>query len=138
LPTIPPFLWALTLFIVVFSFAIAIFKDIPDIEGDRQFNINTFTVQLGQQAVFSLARWVLTACYVSMMGAGFFLTGVNRPFLITSHAVALGLCWLYSFRVDWQSPAPSPQSLSYPQFYQFIWKLFFMEYLIFPAACLLA
>src|SRR5919199_1159752 len=34
--SIPAQVWALTLFILVFTFAIAIFKDIPDIEGDRQ------------------------------------------------------------------------------------------------------
>jgi homogentisate phytyltransferase/homogentisate geranylgeranyltransferase len=28
--------------------------------------------------------------------------------------------------------------LSYPAFYQFIWKLFFLEYLLFPLACWLA
>ncbi|ASC72807.1 Homogentisate phytyltransferase [Halomicronema hongdechloris C2206] len=62
-PGIPPIIWALTGFVVVFSVAIAIFKDIPDIEGDRQYNIRTFTVRLGQRTVFNLARGLLTLAY---------------------------------------------------------------------------
>jgi homogentisate phytyltransferase/homogentisate geranylgeranyltransferase len=81
---------------------------------------------------------VLTLCYGGMIIAGLVLSGVNTPFLVVSHALALGLCWFYSFRVSWQSQRPLAGRLSYPQFYQFIWKLFFVEYLIFPAACLLA
>lgn len=141
--TIPAAVWVLTLFVVVFSIAIAIFKDIPDIEGDRRFNIQTFTVQMGQEAVFNLARWILTVCYLGMIGAGILLPSVNTPLLVISHSIALALCWLYSWRVNWQNrrvkaiPKLGSKPLTYPQFYQFIWKLFFIEYLIFPAACLL-
>ena len=141
--TIPAAVWVLTAFVVVFSIAIAIFKDIPDIEGDRRFNIQTFTVQMGQEAVFNLARWILTICYLGMILAGILLPNVNAPLLIVSHAIALALCWIYSWRVNWQNrrvkaiPKLSSQPLTYPQFYQFIWKLFFIEYLICPAACLL-
>ncbi|MBW4576257.1 MAG: homogentisate phytyltransferase [Aphanothece sp. CMT-3BRIN-NPC111] len=132
-PTIPPVVWALTLFIVVFTFAIAIFKDIPDIEGDRQYNITTFTIRLGTPAVFNLARWVLTVCYLGMTVAGvLWLTSVNPIFLVTTHLVALSLMWWRSLQVDLHDKS------NIAQFYQFIWKLFFLEYLIFPIACLLA
>lgn len=124
--------WALTGFILVFTFAIAIFKDIPDLEGDKLFNIRTFTIQLGKPAVFNLARWVLTVCYLGMMLAGFWLNSVNLLFLLSTHAVALGLMWWQSWDVDLQDKN------AIASYYQFIWKLFFLEYLIFPSACLLA
>ncbi|HEY9598216.1 MAG TPA: homogentisate phytyltransferase, partial [Cyanophyceae cyanobacterium] len=74
--------WALTVFIVVFTFAIAIFKDIPDMEGDKQYNISTFTLKLGKDAVFNLARWVITACYLGMiLAGGLLLDSVNTVFL---------------------------------------------------------
>jgi homogentisate phytyltransferase/homogentisate geranylgeranyltransferase len=131
--SIPPVVWALTLFILVFTFAIAIFKDIPDIEGDRQYHITTLTIQMGQQAVFNLARWVLTVCYLGMALAGLlWLPSVNSVFLVITHLVALGLMWWQSLQVDFQDKS------AIAQFYQFIWKLFFLEYLIFPAACLVA
>jgi homogentisate phytyltransferase/homogentisate geranylgeranyltransferase len=129
---IPAQVWALTVFVLVFTFAIAIFKDIPDAEGDQQYNITTFTLTLGQRAVFNLARWVLTICYVGMILAGLSgLSGVNLTFLVAIHLLTLSLLWLRSLRVELQSKA----SLS--QFYQFIWKLFFLEYLVFPIACLI-
>ncbi len=130
---IPSTVWVLTVFIVVFSFAIAIFKDIPDMEGDRLYNITTFTIQLGQKAVFNLALWVLTLCYAAMILVGVLrLASVNPVFLVITHLVALGLMWFKSKSVDLQDKS------AIAKFYQFIWKLFFVEYLIFPIACLLA
>jgi len=130
---IPPSVWALTLFILVFTFAIAIFKDIPDMEGDRQYHITTFTIALGKQRVFNLARWVLTACYLGIALAGvLWLPSVNPIFLVSTHLALLAFMWWQSLKVDLQDKK------AIAQFYQFIWKLFFLEYLIFPAACLIA
>jgi homogentisate phytyltransferase / homogentisate geranylgeranyltransferase len=130
---VPPTVWALTAFILVFTFAIAIFKDIPDMEGDLRYNITTFTIQLGAQAVFNLSLWVITVCYLGMILVGVLnLVAVNPLFLVISHLVALTWMWLQSWAVDLQDKT------AIANFYQFIWKLFFLEYLIFPIACLLA
>ncbi|BDA67876.1 UbiA prenyltransferase [Rivularia sp. IAM M-261] len=130
--SIPAAVWALTLFVLVFTFAIAIFKDIPDMEGDLQYNITTFTIQLGKEAVFKLARWVITVCYVAMILAALFrLADVNAILLVISHIILLVWMWRRSKRVDLQDKT------SIASFYQFIWKLFFIEYLIFPFATLL-
>ncbi|MEG4075084.1 homogentisate phytyltransferase [Microcoleus sp. Pol14C2] len=129
---IPAEVWVLTVFVVVFTFAIAIFKDIPDMEGDKEYNITTFTIELGKPAVFNLSRWVLTVCYLGATLAGaMVLSNVNLVFLAVSHLVALGLMWFWSAKVDLDD------KIEIAAFYQFIWKLFFLEYLIFPAACLL-
>jgi homogentisate phytyltransferase / homogentisate geranylgeranyltransferase len=45
--SIPAAVWALTVVVVPFSFAIAILKDVPDAEGDRRFRIMTFTLRVG-------------------------------------------------------------------------------------------
>lgn len=128
-----PSVWALTAFIVVFTFAIAIFKDIPDMEGDKQYNITTFTLQLGKQAVFNFALWVITFCYVGMiLAAVLWIHSVNLVFLVFVQLITLGLMWWRSLSVDLQDKS------AIAQFYQFIWKLFFLEYLIFPIACLFA
>lgn len=129
----PASVWALTLFIVVFTFAIAIFKDIPDSEGDKQYNISTFTIELGQQAVFNLARWVITGCYLGMILAGglWLSPAVNPVFVGITHLLLVGVMWWRSQSVDLHD------KIAIAQFYQFIWKLFFLEYLIFPVACIL-
>ncbi len=125
-----PYVWTLTLFILLFTVAIAIFKDVPDLEGDRQFNINTFTLVIGKLAVFNLSRGVISVCYLGMIGAGlFWLTSLNVSFFIASHLVLLGLLWWRSRDVDLSEKS------AIADFYQFIWKLFFLEYLLFPIAC---
>ena len=91
---IPNAVWVLTIFILVFTLAIAIFKDIPDMEGDRVHNITTFTLQLGQQKVFNLALWVLTICYGGMILVGLFhLAEVNTIFILITHIIALIVMW---------------------------------------------
>ena len=65
-----------------------------------------------------------------MIGAGlFWLTSLNVRFFITSHLVLLGLLWWRSRDVDLSEKS------AIADFYQFIWKLFFLEYLLFPIAC---
>ncbi len=128
---ITPPVWMLTGFVLVFTFAIAIFKDIPDLEGDRRYNITTFTVQLGPLAVFNTARWVMTLCYGGMMLASLWSQSVDIALILSTHALALTIMWVLSQRVNLR------RKRSIAQFYQFIWKLFFLEYLIFPIACLL-
>jgi homogentisate phytyltransferase / homogentisate geranylgeranyltransferase len=125
-----PYVWTLTLFILLFTVAIAIFKDVPDLEGDRQYNINTLTLVIGKPAVFNLSRGVITVCYFGMIAAGlFWLTALNVSFFVASHVILLGLLWWRSRDVDLE------QKSAIADFYQFIWKLFFAEYLLFPLAC---
>ncbi|MEL6931059.1 MAG: homogentisate phytyltransferase [Cyanobacteria bacterium J06600_6] len=124
------YVWTLTLFILLFTVAIAIFKDVPDLEGDRQYNIKTFSLVIGKTAVFNLSRGVITVCYFGMMLAGlFWLTSLNVSFFVASHLVLLGLLWWRSRDVDLE------EKTAIADFYQFIWKLFFLEYLLFPLAC---
>ena len=125
-----PYVWTLTLFILFFTVAIAIFKDVPDLEGDLQYNINTLTIVIGKPAVFNISRGVITVCYLGMMLAGlFWLTSLNASFFVTSHLLLLGLLWWRSQDVDLSEKS------AIADFYQFIWKLFFLEYLLFPIAC---
>lgn len=135
---IPANIWALTAFVVVFSVVIAIFKDIPDVVGDRQYNIATFTVRLGQQRVFNWARWILTACYGGLAIAAPWIPGLSAPFLWSVHGPILALFWWRSRRITWpqtEVATAEADALSFADFYQFIWQLFFLEYLLYPIAC---
>ncbi len=135
---IPARLWALTGFVIVFSIVIAIFKDIPDIEGDRRFNITTFTVRLGQARVYQLARLILTACYLSLMLASPWIAGVNWVLIAITHTALLALFWWRSYRVALPNHGTQSETpISFADFYQFIWQLFFLEYFLYPLACLL-
>ena len=127
-----PYVWTLTLFILFFTIAIAIFKDVPDLEGDKKYNIITFTLVIGKSAVFNISRGVITICYLGTIFAGiFWLNSINLTIFVSCHLILLGLLWWRSQNVDLE------QKNAIADFYQFIWKLFFLEYLLFPAACFL-
>lgn len=125
--------WALTAFVVVFTVAIALFKDVPDTDGDRQYNITTFTILLGKSTIFQITRAIITLCYLGMIIAGLGgLAEVNPVLMVASHLVLLGLLRWRSQNVDLEVKT------EIASFYQFIWKLFFLEYLVFPVISLLA
>ena len=77
--TIPPGVWALTAFVLPFSLAIAILKDVPDAEGDRAHRIATFTVRHGGRAVLRAGLAVLTLAYLGMAILGPLLDRRRRP-----------------------------------------------------------
>lgn len=121
--------WILTLFILVFTVAIAIFKDVPDLEGDQKYQINTFTIILGKKAVFNISLWMITIGYLAIIIETYFLRfSVNYLWLLVGHLGLLGLLWWRSQNVNLE------QKSEVASFYQFIWKLFFLEYLLFPSA----
>ena len=133
LDIIPASIIVLTLFVLVFTIAIAIFKDVPDMEGDREYEIVTFTLIVGKTAIFQISRGIITLCYLGTIGAVIIgLEGVNAWILGTGHCILLGLLWWRSRSVDLEDRK------KITSFYQFIWKLFFLEYFLFPIASWLA
>jgi homogentisate phytyltransferase/homogentisate geranylgeranyltransferase len=122
-----PRIWVLTLFILVFSVAIAIFKDVPDMEGDRQFKIQTLTLQVGKENVFVGTCILLSLCYLGIIAWSLLTTvPLNVPVFVGSHLCLLAVLWWRSQRVNLEDKA------AITSFYQFIWKLFFLEYLLYP------
>ncbi|GAB4473127.1 MAG: homogentisate phytyltransferase [Elainellaceae cyanobacterium] len=129
---IPAEVWALTLFIFGFTGAIALCKDIPDLEGDRRYHIRTFALSLGKRPVFCIVLGLIGACYVGIIIAAPGLAGTSTSWLVATHGLALAALWWQQRRVNLDDRR------AIARFYQFIWKLFFLEYLIFPAACWLS
>jgi homogentisate phytyltransferase/homogentisate geranylgeranyltransferase len=122
---------ALTLFVLPFSFAIAVLKDVPDVEGDRRFRIATFTVRLGPRAAFKIGMGALTAGYLGMALLGPLFLESTSPWVLTlGHLACLALLWRLALQVD---PTDAP---SFGSFYMRVWALFFVEYLLMPVAVL--
>jgi homogentisate phytyltransferase/homogentisate geranylgeranyltransferase len=117
--------WALTLFVVPFSFAIAILKDVPDAEGDRRFRIATFTLRLGADRVVRIALAALSLAYLGMALAGPFLVDGAQPVVLAAtHLAALALLWHWARERE-----------PFERFYLRVWALFFLEYVLVPLAC---
>ena len=129
---ISPPVWALCLFVLPFSFAIAVLKDVPDIEGDRRYSIRTFTVRLGGRRVLNIGLAALAVAYAGMIFvAPFALEDHAQPVvLVAGHLGAAGLLWYWSRQAD-----PSDR-VGFTRFYMRVWALFFLEYLLVPIACL--
>jgi len=127
--TIAPSVWALTAFVLPFSFAIAVLKDVPDMEGDRRYRIATFTVRLGPRRAARLGIGALVIAYAGMAILGPLLVHDADPVVLAAgHIAALALLLAWARRADPADPA------AFTSFYMRVWALFFLEYVLVPLA----
>ena len=131
---VPAAVWALTALTLPYSFAIAVLKDVPDIEGDRAYSIRTFTVRLGAEKVFAIGLSALALAYAGMILLGpWLLAGYVQPVvLVVGQLAAAGVLLYLANSVD-----PGDKQ-AFTRFYMRVWALFFLEYLLVPLACLMA
>ncbi|KAJ0984208.1 hypothetical protein J5N97_002564 [Dioscorea zingiberensis] len=116
-----------TAFMSFFSVVIALFKDIPDIDGDRIFGIRSFTVRLGQQRVFWICIYLLEMAYaVAMVIGGSSSCLWSKCITVLGHGVLASVLWNHARSLDLKSKA------AITSFYMFIWKLFYAEYFLIP------
>ncbi len=114
-------------------------KDVPDAVGDAKFNIRSFTVRIGQNAVFTAMRRLLTVLFVGV-GAGFSRSAFTA---FGSSSKTLGFCrcivaisafWAgASVRHEAQTVNAEDSGEVY-DYYMHLWKLFYASYLVLPFA----
>ncbi|KAH9760452.1 homogentisate geranylgeranyltransferase [Citrus sinensis] len=106
-------------------FATTFISDVPDVDGDREFGIQTLSVIIGKEKVFWLGVYMMLTAY----GAAI-LVGASSSFLLSklvtiiSHSILAFILWRRAQTVDLSNKA---STLS---FYMFIWKLHYVEYLL--------
>ncbi|XP_043699029.1 probable homogentisate phytyltransferase 1, chloroplastic [Telopea speciosissima] len=116
-----------TVFMCFFTAVIALFKDIPDVDGDKDFGIQSYSVCLGQEKVFWLCIKLLLLAYGSAV-----VVGASSEFIYSKIVIVLGhltlasILWFRAQSIDLTNKA------SITSFYMFIWKLFYAEYLLIP------
>nr|BAK52291.1 genistein 6-dimethylallyltransferase [Sophora flavescens] len=113
----------LSLFFVV----IALFKDIPDTEGDKKFGIRSLSAQLGQKQVFWICISLLQMAYGITI-----LAGVTSPFLWSKISMVLGHAILASILGYQVKSVDLKNNDALQSFYLFIWKLLTVEYCLIP------
>ena len=126
---IPAVVWMLTASIFIYSIAIAWFKDVPDMEGDRRFQIRTLSLQLGARNVLRISNALLGLLFVFNIVVS--LTGdlpLNKWLFASVHTLMLLALWIAASRLRLEEPA------SVRRYYLFIWILFFVEYAVFAAS----
>ncbi|RMG65438.1 MAG: hypothetical protein D6715_08545 [Calditrichaeota bacterium] len=126
-PATPPHLLALVGFMIGLSMAIAWFKDVPDVAGDRRFRIFTLAVRLGVRRILQVGLGLLTLVYLGMLFWGFTAGSGLQPLAAgLFHAGLLAGLHRKARRVN-------PNDLaSLTRYYRFIWLLFYLEYLAYP------
>jgi homogentisate phytyltransferase/homogentisate geranylgeranyltransferase len=116
---------ALAAFFFGFGLVIALYKDIPDLSGDKAYGIRTFTVRLGPKWVFDAGRWILTGFFLVPIAIALFrLPQTDAIVLLITQLAMLFLFWRVSLGVE---PA-EPKSIT--RFYMFLWGFFYAEYIL--------
>ena len=121
-------LWCAIGVMTVYGIVIALFKDLPDMEGDMKQNVRTLSVRLGPSFVFNLCLALLSVAY----GTAVFMSVAHAPTMMSRvvgavHSVVIVTLLAASRRVD----VASSDSL-YDYYIRFIWKAFYLEYFLLP------
>lgn len=117
-----------TFFMLVFSIVIALFKDIPDMQGDRQSGMRTFAVKLGTTRIFWICISLLQMAYASSIVYSVLLLDdiVIKVCSILLH----GLAALFVLARAKQTDLSSPKEIY--ACYMDVWKAFYFEYMLIP------
>lgn len=118
---IPTYLVGLVIFMMMFSIVIALYKDIPDVSGDDAHQIKTFATLKGQATTSLMANYLLAISYLFF---GILLYTQGHSFWAIPHFL------LFIF-VILKNTRASTASTVYQAHYRIIWRLFYLEYLIF-------
>lgn len=128
-----PFSWSppitfLAVFMTVFACVIALSKDLPDIKGDKAEGVSTFASRVGPAKMINIVFTLLSLNYIGAIATALLApaTAFNIYVLAFGHLALL--LWLLSYR---RKIDPSKHD-SIKDFYAFIWKLFYSEYVLFP------
>ncbi|KAJ6406818.1 hypothetical protein OIU84_010352 [Salix udensis] len=95
-----PFEWSspvafITTFVTLFALVIAITKDLPDVEGDRKYNISTLATKLGVRNIAFLGSGLLLVNYVgAVLSAVYMPQDFRRSLMIPAHTI-LALCLIF-------------------------------------------
>ncbi|KAH9646926.1 homogentisate geranylgeranyltransferase [Citrus sinensis] len=100
------------------------FQDIPDVEGDKAFGLQTLPIILGKEKVFSIAvNMMLTAHGGAVLVGAFSPSVLCKLVTMIGHSALAFVLWRQAKTID-LSDNKSVQS-----FYLFIWKLYYVEFL---------
>ncbi|KAI3803169.1 hypothetical protein L1987_31318 [Smallanthus sonchifolius] len=113
--------------LIVFSVALILFKDIPDIKGDEMHGIKSLASQIGPEQMFWSCIWLLGLAYgVSIIVGATSSSMWSKYATILGHLAAVLALWVRTKSVDLKNMA------SISSMYLFLWKLFYVEYLLLP------
>ncbi|XP_058758630.1 homogentisate solanesyltransferase, chloroplastic-like [Vicia villosa] len=119
----------ITTFVTFFALVIAITKDLPDVEGDRRYQISTFATKLGVRNISFLGAGILLMNYVVSIAAAIYMPQAFRRWLLIPAHTIFASSLIYQVQIL-EKANYTKEAIS--GFYRFIWNLFYAEYALFP------
>ncbi|KAK8460709.1 hypothetical protein SEVIR_2G377000v4 [Setaria viridis] len=119
----------ITCFVTLFALVIAITKDLPDVEGDRKYQISTLATKLGVRNIAFLGSGLLVANYIAAIVVAFLMPQAFRRAVMVPVHVALAAGLIFQ---TWVLEQAKYTKDAISQYYRFIWNLFYAEYILFP------
>lgn len=117
---------AFAFFLFGFCLVIAVMKDIPDILGDQQHDIQTLAVRLGPKKAFRISLLMLSMCYsIFILGGLFKMLPDSNGLFSTVHFIVLAIILFLARNVK----PENPQDIY--SYYMKLWKFFYLEFIIF-------
>ncbi|XP_076955905.1 homogentisate phytyltransferase 1, chloroplastic-like [Bidens hawaiensis] len=113
--------------LMVFSVVLILFKDIPDIKGDEMHGIKSLASQIGPERMFWSCIWLLGMAYgVSILVGATSSSTLSKYMTVLGHFATVSTLWVRAKSVDLKNMT------SVSSMYLFLWKLFYVEYLLLP------
>jgi homogentisate phytyltransferase/homogentisate geranylgeranyltransferase len=107
------------MFVTILGVAIALCKDVPDMEGDEKAGVRTATVRLGKEAVLKVVVAIVVLNYAVVVAASF------RSVVSSLMHITLGATTIARSRSIDIEKVPSIR-----KFYMHIWVCFYLEYFV--------
>lgn len=102
-------------------------QDLPDVEGDVKYNIDTLAGKYGVQKVANAASTVLALGYVAAIITPFLMPGHFKMLpMVIGHTSFLGYFLISLSKLN------GSEISSVKKFYKSIWNLFYLEYCLYP------
>ena len=131
-----PFQWNpvvafISSFMTIFAGIIAVTKDLPDVEGDVKYNIETFASKYGIKKIAQTATFVLLTAYAIAASLPFTaLIGAFKTLPMTGGHIFLATFLLYGYN-NLNNEGYTTASVK-KYYFTTIWNCFYMEYCLYP------
>lgn len=120
---LPTAIWLLTAVMFAFSVAIAWFKDLPDLKGDKQYGVHTLPVRIGRRRVLVYGSMVLIFV---LLAAGRYALAQLGNLTLGWGQIAMAFPVLFGLQYLSEEHIDDPQRLR--RFYLGLWGLFYLIY----------
>lgn len=130
-----PFYWNpvvafISSFMTVFAGIIAVTKDLPDVEGDEAYNIETFASKYGIKRISQAATGILIISYLVASALPLLLPGTFKVLPMTGGHLLLASFLISGFMKLNKTGYTTATVKSY--YFNTIWNAFYAEYCLYP------